>query len=57
MMSLAKYFASSKKIDVSSEQLEAADDTKKMREDSSTTSFTENDDVFLEDFLAIVAVF
>ena len=27
---------------------EASDDTKKMREDSSTTSFSENDDAFLE---------
>ena len=54
---LARYFASSNKRDVSSEQSEAGHDTKKMREDSSTTSFTENADVFLEDFLAIVVVF
>ena len=36
-MSLARYFASSKKRDLSSEQLEAGDDMKKIREDSSTT--------------------
>ena len=48
-MSLTKYFASSKKRDLSSDQSEAGDDTKKKkREDSSTTSFSENDDVSLE---------
>ena len=47
-MSLAKYFASTKKRDLSSKQSEAGDDTKKKREDSSTTCFSENDDVFLE---------
>ena len=47
-MSLPRYFASSKKRDLSSERSEAGDDTKKMREDSSTTSFSENDDAFLE---------
>ena len=59
-MSLARYFASSKKRDLSNEQSEAGDDTKKMREDSSTTSFSGNDDVFLEglksdDFRSILA--
>ena len=44
----SKIFASSKKRDLNSEQSEAGDDTKKMREDSSTTSFSENDDVFQE---------
>lgn len=38
-MSLARYFGSSKKRDLSSEQLEAGDDTKKLREGSLTTSF------------------
>ena len=33
-MSLARYFASSKEGDLSSEQSEAGDDTKKMRENS-----------------------
>ena len=49
-MSLTKYFASSKKRDLSSEQSEGGNDTKKKkeREDSSTTSFSENDNVFLE---------
>ena len=46
IMSLARYFASSKKSDLSSKQLEARDDTKKKTEDSSTTSFSKNDDVF-----------
>ena len=47
IVSLARYFASSKR-DLSSEQSEANDDKKKKREDSSTTSFSEIDDVFLE---------
>ena len=49
-MSIARYFASSKKRDLSCEQSEAGDDMKKMTEDSSITitSFSENDDVFLE---------
>ena len=47
-MNLAIYFASSKKRDPSSEQLETGDDTKKkMIVDSSTISFSEND-VFVE---------
>ena len=45
-MSLSRYFANSKKRDLSSELSQAGDDTKKMREDSSTTTFSENDDVF-----------
>ena len=45
-MSLASFFFNSKKIDLSSEQSEAGDDTKKG--DSLTTSFSKNDDVFLE---------
>ena len=47
-MSLARHFASSKKINLSSEQSEAGNNTKKMREDSSTTSFYEKNDLFLE---------
>ena len=47
-MSLARHFAGSKKINLSSEQLKAGNNTKKMREDSSTTSFSEKNDVFLE---------
>ena len=59
-MSLGRYFASSKKRDLSNEQSEAGDYAtkkakKKMRKGSSTTSFSENDDTFLE--LAIVVVF
>ena len=48
IISLGRYFASSKKRDLSSKQSEAGDDTQKMRKDSSTTSFLENEDVFLE---------
>ena len=47
-MNLSRYFASSKKRDLSSEQLQAGDDTKKMREDISTTKFSENCDLFLQ---------
>ena len=59
-MSLARYFAVSKKRDLSSKQSEAGDDSKKKTEDSSTTCFLENDDVFLEglksdDFQSILA--
>ena len=58
-MSLARYFASSKKKDLTIFshffriitslrllQSEVGDDTKKMREDSSAINFSENDDVF-----------
>ena len=47
-MNLSRHFASSKKRDLSSELSQAGDDTKKMREDSSTTSFSENYDLSLE---------
>ena len=47
-MSIARYFTSSKKKDFRSKHSEVGDDTKKMREDSSTTSFAE-DDVFWKD--------
>ena len=47
-MNLSRYFASSKKRDLSSKQSQAGDDTKKVREDSSNTSFSENYAIFLE---------
>ena len=47
-MGIVRYFASSKKRNLSSEQSEDSYNTKKMREDSSNTNFSENDDFFLE---------
>ena len=45
---MARYFASSKKRDLSSKQSETGDDTKKMREDNSAISLSEkNDGAFL----------
>ena len=48
-MSLSRYFANSKKSsDLSSEQSQTANDSRIMREDNSTTSFSEKDNVLLE---------
>ena len=44
-----RYSASSKQRILSSEQSEADDNTNTMREDSSTTNFSENNDFFLEE--------
>ena len=43
-----RYSASSKQRILSSEQSEADDNTNTMREDGSTTNFSENNDFFLE---------